>query len=216
MDRLILSVAFLVAAVAIRPASAADLEGEAITAENAPAVWQGLYAGVTVGADNAGFLVAREGEDAQLTQSSVGAGAFAGYNFGDGPFVWGVEADIGSIGFDDEKKSVDSLGDLSRDGTYVGSLRLRGGYAWDAVLLYATGGVAFTDLELKTSAGGTSDLSVGAVVGLGAEVAFADNWTARAEGLLYAFGDDDAEFAGERREIGAGVSTLRVGIVRKF
>ena len=139
-----------------------------------------------------------------------------GYNFTNGPWVWGVEADISGHGFDKKKpKAVASLGNLTADDAPLGSLRLRGGYAWNSVLLYGTAGVAFTNIEVKSSLGGKADFNAGFVAGLGAEWAFDKNWTARVEGLAYAFGSDDT-LAGAKREVGLGTSTLRLGIARRF
>jgi outer membrane immunogenic protein len=86
--------------------------------------------------------------------------------------------------------------------TWQASVRGRIGYAWDRTLLYATGGVAFTDVNaytnwIPTVAGGiafpgtitsqTKNL-VGATVGAGVEHAVTDNFTVGIEGRYTWYG----------------------------
>jgi outer membrane immunogenic protein len=72
---------------------------------------------------------------------------------------------------------------------WIATIRGRVGYAFDRVLLYGTGGVAFTNAsESATEAGlgtiiSSSSTNVGWTIGAGTEVAFAQNWTARIEYL---------------------------------
>jgi outer membrane immunogenic protein len=78
------------------------------------------------------------------------------------------------------------------------SVRGRIGYAWDRTLLYATGGVAFTDVTAYTNwipvgvfpgviTSQTKTL-VGATVGAGVEHAFTDNFTVGVEGRYTWYG----------------------------
>jgi len=63
------------------------------------------------------------------------------------------------------------------------SIRARMGYAFDRLLLYVTGGVAFADIERKYYTFGPdtldsfSDVRTGWTVGAGAEYAFTQNWS---------------------------------------
>ncbi|MGF1619388.1 MAG: outer membrane protein [Rhodomicrobiaceae bacterium] len=100
-------------------------------------------------------------------------GVHAGYNWQKhGPWIFGVEADI-------------SFGD---DIDYLASVRARLGVAYDALLFYATGGVAFIGFE---DGFGFSDDDTGWVAGLGAEYKVAQNMSVGLEGLYYDFDDDD-------------------------
>jgi len=201
----------------IASASAADLKGYGQTPALPENDWQGFYAGVTLGSASAGFVAEETGKrDADFSDTSFQVGALAGYNFTNGPFVWGLETDLQAISFDDKKHAVRGLGTLEPDGNLVGSVRLRAGYAFDTLLVYGTAGVAFSNLELTSSKGGTTEFSTGVALGLGAEWAFDPGWTARAEAMVYAFGEEDAKIGGQDRDLGAAVSSLRLGIARRF
>jgi opacity protein-like surface antigen len=114
-------------------------------------------------------------------------GVHIGYNWQSGSKVFGIEADA-------------SFGDGV---DYLASLRARLGYAMDALLVYATAGVAFVGFDDKTidakfgeyythSFDVEGDSEVGVVVGLGAEYKLAANWSVGVEGLYYFFGDSDS------------------------
>jgi outer membrane immunogenic protein len=76
---------------------------------------------------------------------------------------------------------------------YLASIRARAGYAMDDILVYATGGVAFTEAKIDGEQHGFSDDAkfndVGGVAGGGLEWAASDMLSLRAEGLYYFFGD---------------------------
>jgi outer membrane immunogenic protein len=100
-------------------------------------------------------------------------GVHAGYNWQkDGPWIFGVEADI-------------SFGD---DIDYLASIRGRLGVAYDALLIYATGGAAFIGVE---DFSGDSHNDTGWVAGLGADYKVAQNMSVGLEGLYYDFDEDD-------------------------
>ena len=71
----------------------------------------------------------------------------------------------------------------------TGTIRGRIGYAMDRVLIYATGGAAFTHTSDNVTLTGTgtifneSSTNTGWTIGGGVEGAFAENWTARVEYL---------------------------------
>jgi outer membrane immunogenic protein len=96
--------------------------------------------------------------------------------------VAGVEADasassMGNKGFNDK----------FRQGA-VGSLRARGGYAMDRVMVYGTAGFAASTSEWKNAAATTSKTLTGWAYGAGAEFLMTPNVTLRGEMLRYDFG----------------------------
>jgi outer membrane immunogenic protein len=226
-SKLFVAAAACVLASTSTPSAAADLGGSSRQARGAPslkddnaqatpAIWQGLYVGLSIGASSAIYDIDKVGTDRDLKSNDIGVGAFAGYNFANGPWIWGVEADITDHGFDKKKKAaVAGVGTLTGDSGVLGSARLRGGYAWNDVLFYGTAGVAFTNLDVTSSLGGKSQFNTGFVAGVGVEWAFDKAWTARVEGMGYAFGSDD-KLAGTKRDAGLGTGTVRLGIARKF
>lgn len=186
--------------------------------EPSPTSWQGLYLGLTLGYNGSGVDIKNVGgnNDTDLDSNAISIAPFIGYNFSHGPWVWGVEADLGGVGLDD-KQQVAGLGTVSASTDWFGSMRLRGGYAWDRVLVYATAGIAFTELKVSSSLGGNeSSWETGVAFGAGAEYALDNAWTARAEVLGYAFDDDEITLAGAKRDIALGHGTARIGISRKF
>ena len=86
-----------------------------------------------------------------------------------------------------------------------GTFRARGGYDFNNLFLYATGGIAIGDSRSNTNVsfatfptlpvyngavhiGSLSEVNVGWVIGAGAEWAFAPNWSLKAEYLYVDFG----------------------------
>ncbi len=186
--------------------------------ERMPALWRGLYWGLAVGASGGGVDVENIGKKDKMDVdgSSLSVSVIGGYNFTNGPWIWGIEADLFDPGLD-ERKAIAGLGTLSAKSDWHGSLRLRAGYAWDRAMVYGTAGLALAELEIKSSLGGKdSSVQTGIAAGLGAEYAIDENWRVRVEGLVYSFSDDDVKLAGSSRDISWGHSTLRSGIMRKF
>jgi outer membrane immunogenic protein len=188
-----------------------------VSAQRAPAIWQGLYLGLTAGAAGAGVDVDKFGkkDDLDLEDTRFAVAPVIGYNFSNGPWIWGVEADFSSSGFE-QKKTIAGLGTLQASSDWFGSVRLRGGYAFNQVLVYGTAGLAFADFDIKSSLGGkSSSTATGFAFGLGAEYAIDQNWAARIEGIAYTF-DEDIKLAGATRSVDMVHSTIRAGITRRF
>ncbi|VTZ21459.1 Porin [Methylocella tundrae] len=192
-------------------AFAADLPSRAPPPIYVPPVpiftWTGVYIGGQIGyawgksnvsyGDNFGDYAAFS-----TTNSGVIGGAHVGYNLQLSQFVVGLEGDVdGSSlsktwngyvplfgvvpGFAPATAVHTSLG-------VQGSIRGRVGYAWDRVLLYATGGVAFAGVNgsISTPFGydSASSTRVGWTVGGGLEYAVTNNWSIRAEYRYSDFG----------------------------
>jgi outer membrane immunogenic protein len=197
--------------------------------------WTGFYIGGQVGyawgknnvnfGDNFGDF-----DSFSYNTSGVIGGAHVGYNLQLSQFVIGLEGDVD--GTSQRKSFSQSMlfgsslvtgafgglaGPLTGTGTFAvnhsieGSIRGRVGYAWDRVLLYATGGVAFGGFNSSVSGnfagfvtadttsglapfgpiGGSSSSSatrVGWTVGGGLEYAVTNNWSIRAEYRYTDFG----------------------------
>lgn len=61
-----------------------------------------------------------------------------------------------------------------------------------------------------------NDIRAGLSLGVGAEYAFSDDWTARLEAVGYRFGDDKHCFAGTGRTVDFDMAKVRVGLSRRF
>jgi outer membrane immunogenic protein len=136
-----------------------------------------------------------------LDDNNILGGLQAGYNVQFDQFVLGVEGDISFTDLHDKRTNVDEE-KVSFDTNLLISLRARAGLAMDNLLIYATAGGAWTDTNFKakngppppdedTSSGDTDLNDIGFVVGGGAEYAFDENWSVRAEGLYYYFNDKE-------------------------
>ena len=103
-----------------------------------------------------------------------------------------------------------------------GSIRGRVGVAFDRVLIFATGGVAFggfnTDVSLSTfdatgapffASASRSNTRVGWTVGGGIEYAITNNWSVRAEYRFTDFGTiNEALFSGQLNAVFPGASIV--------
>lgn len=227
----------LVVAGACAPASAADLGGSVYTPEpvdTSPPVrlftWRGFYVGLnggyawgsgdpTIISDglNAGTISA-------IDPSGFLGGGQVGYNAQFGNFVLGAEADIQGGWVDDTAAGVvGGFGPVSTSSelNWLSTVRARAGFAADRMLIYATGGVAWADMDFAANVGGTpfsgGETLTGYAVGGGVEWALDNNWTARAEYLYVDLGDATIrDGLGNSANFDNAFHTMRVGINYKF
>lgn len=206
-------------------AQAADL-GKPAPAQNAYAadgrasIWTGAYFGLGLGGGVAmGELKsAASGEKNKLRRDDGEASVtlFGGYNWQSGPWVYGIEADVGST-TGKAKLSNAALGDVTAQVQTFGSLQLRAGYAINNWLLYNTIGLAVG--EAKITVPGFSDVKVsrtGLALGLGVEYDLNEKWRLRAEALTYLYGSNDLQVAGSTQKATFNSSLIRLGAAYKF
>jgi outer membrane immunogenic protein len=211
-----------------------------------------------VAVDIPGFV----GSESVKPQGVIGGGQI-GYNWQFAPnWVAGVEADIQGSG----EKAGNSFSipfsftvpggagsalvagtavtDYEAKISWFGTVRGRIGYAWDRVMLYATGGLAYGEVQLAgtrtvsgvvlglplsatTTALGHSQVNAGWTVGAGVEAALVGNWTWKAEYLHVDLGSlDDPDAPAPRITSVSGGQTpthtsytddiVRVGLNYKF
>jgi outer membrane immunogenic protein len=205
---LLLSSAILIAAIS--SASAADLRQPMYT--KAPPVapmafsWTGFYAGFNVGGKWANTDVTANVAGAgfglgETTDSTVIGGGQIGYNWQTGPWVLGIEGDIDAQHWTTSRVLGAPLGPFAAGDTFnaesnwQASIRGRIGYTWDRVMLYATGGAAFTQVKAGTTVAGlgaaTDDQTiVGGTVGGGLEYAITNSMSLGVEGRWTFYGDN--------------------------
>ena len=180
------------------PVSAADLRLKAPAPAAMPmpiTSWAGPYVGVHLGYgwsrhDYLGTDPTGIGD----RLSGLAVGLHAGYNWQFGAWVLGIEGD-GTI-TPWERTYTEPTGgqdtQTRRRIDWLASLRGRLGWAFDRTLIYATGGVAWTDANTtqSSSSGGFRNVRLrktGGVVGGGIEWKYTPNVSLRAEGLHYIF-----------------------------
>jgi outer membrane immunogenic protein len=212
MNRLIFGTVALVAVAA--PAYAADLAVNAPVYKAAPPLftWAGFYAGASVGGiwgdDKITDLDALNnvfGFSYSLHDTGVIGGGVLGYNFQSGSFVYGVEADLGGIGFNKtmfQPNGVPFTTNHLGSGFY-GDVTGRFGVAASNALFYVKGGWAFFDGRASVSndpnvpgsaGGGVANTGSfdGWTVGAGIEYLFAPCWSAKVEYQHFDFGTQTA------------------------
>ncbi|WP_458757984.1 outer membrane protein [Afipia sp. TerB] len=133
--------------------------------------WAGPYLGANVG--YAWGDVTNSG----TSPSGVAGGLQAGYSWQSGPLVFGVEGDLQASGADD------TFASWKFSNPWFGTARGRIGYALNNILLYATGGLAFGSVKAETFGVSESHASLGWTLGVGAEMALTQNWSAKMEYL---------------------------------
>jgi outer membrane immunogenic protein len=189
--------------------------------------WTGVYVGANLGYGNAKasadfsvlgvpLLNGSENLDGMLY------GFQAGYNYQIGRVVLGIEADInGSLQKASNTRICAALAcnlvaitQTSEDSIpWLGTARLRAGFAFDRFLVYGTAGAGFGEFKstqtlttlLGTVTSATSDQRPAWVAGAGIEAAITDHWSVKAEYLYL----DTGTFNTTYSLLGIGLITER-------
>jgi iron complex outermembrane receptor protein len=158
--------------------------------------WTGIYLGL-----NAGYTFGGSNWTDSVTGGSTGSFGTSGFVFGGtvganyqlGSIVLGVEADgawADASGFGTFTATPLCAGGCLTKSTWLSTVRGRAGYAFDRFLVYGTGGAAFGNVQANFSNDPvTSATEAGWAVGAGVEIAFAPNWSAKAEYLFVDLGN---------------------------
>ena len=201
-------------------AFAADLAPQAVEPV-APVVapvynWTGFYAGV-----HAGALIGQGKVDhAKFDGAGFLGGVHAGYNAQfDGGWVVGLETDIDYSSVKKSKAVTD--GDIVTRATlkneWQGSTRARFGYAFDNILPYVTGGVAYGNVKTSIAGvGSKTHTRVGWTAGAGVEYAIDQNWIVRGEVRYTDFGKQNINILGDRVKTRFNETTTELGVSYKF
>ena len=177
MSKSVLRALVLIAAAWTMSAQAADLNygSRAPYTVNQPLnafSWAGPYLG-----GNLGYAWGSV-DNNPAKPSGFAGGVQAGYNWQqNGPWVFGVEGDIQASGAEQ------TFAPWKFSNPWFATLRGRAGYALNNVLFYGTGGLAFGELRATTFGLSESNTNLGWTLGVGAEMGFAPNWSAKVEYL---------------------------------
>ncbi|MFC5068421.1 outer membrane protein [Flaviflagellibacter deserti] len=158
--------------------------------------WTGAYFGgfggyaageITADADTAPY-------DAEYDLNFALGGVEFGYNHQFGQFVVGGEIDISFT--DGDTSETLAVGEYESNIDWLATFRLRAGYAWNNLLIYATGGFAAAETDDRFLSGGAEEETTGSrkgwTAGAGFEWAFYDKWSVKGEYLFVDLGDDEA------------------------
>jgi outer membrane immunogenic protein len=229
MKRVLIAGALAIAAAT--QAFAADLPPPMAPAPRAPAAyvpvspaynWSGFYIGV-----NGGYGFGQSnwpaGPTGKFDVNGGLAGGTAGYNYQIGQLVLGVEGDFDWQGLKGSTNNVGCFGaagpSCNTQSDYLGTVRGRVGYAFDRIMVYATGGGAVTDI--KSFAVGfptTNNSEWGWTAGAGIEGAITDNLTAKVEYLYADFQNSScpASSCGFATNVTLNENIVRAGLNWKF
>lgn len=196
--------------------------------------WSGVYVGVQGGyqwyEDDVADPV--EGVSGSVDFDGALAGLHAGYDWQSGSWVFGV---VGDVEWADGDGTSDALGVGSSvfaraEVNWQASLRARIGYAFDRVLLYATGGLAVADYDFDFTCCGLpfgigdqfSDTLVGYTVGVGAAYAFTNEWNVWADYRYTDFDTASDSIANccalppNSQDHDVSTNAVRIGLSRRF
>lgn len=154
--------------------------------------WDGLYLGGHIGWGESEFSATMHGTTVATQPDGIMGGVHVGRNWQRNMFVYGLEADLSATGWDAGANLATAGRTYSVKHKFLASLRGRLGIAFDRTLLYATGGLAYTQANVSGfSPGGTPNGTklnkFGGVLGLGIEWKQNRNLSWRLEGLTYLF-----------------------------
>jgi outer membrane immunogenic protein len=171
-------------------ANAADLSRRAAMPVKAPLYapynWTGLYVGINGGgAWGRSDWTSAAGTTGNFNVNGGLVGGTLGYNWQTpNNLVFGLETDIDWT--DIKGSTACAAGTCETRNNYLGTARGRIGYAFNRVMPYITGGLAYGDVRPGLVGGSQdNDFKAGWTVGGGVEVAVAGPWSVKAE-YLYA------------------------------
>ena len=197
--------------------------------------WGGIYVGINGGwgwgngkwtaNTSTGTFSANANDNGGFVGGTLGA------NFQTGAFVFGVEGDWDYSGINTGTTSniCTFSGTCQTGNNWLSTLRGRFGWAADRVLFYGTAGGAFANVQTTIDGVSTTKTQAGWTAGVGAEWAFAENWTAKVEYLYVNLGNGSVSGtcsglapvacpAGTPFNVSAGLTEnlLRAGVNFKF
>jgi len=142
--------------------------------------------------------------------SGFQGGVQAGYNWqpGGGPWVFGIEGDIQATGADD------TFAPWKFSNPWFGTVRGRAGYAFNNILFFGTGGLAFGELRGETFGRAEQHTTAGWTLGFGSEVGLDSHWSAKIEYLYIDLSESQFGITGVSN--GYRSSVVRAGINYHF
>jgi outer membrane immunogenic protein len=164
--------------------------------------WGGLYAGLNLGYEWGSIT------NSPVEPSGIAGGLQAGYSWQNGRFVFGAETDLQLSSADD------TFAPYKFSNPWFGTLRGRVGAALNNILFYGTAGLAYGGVTGETGGLDEDKTSIGWTAGLGMEVGFTPNWSAKVEYLYMDLGNRSYSITGV--ENGLESNLFRFGINYHF
>jgi outer membrane immunogenic protein len=186
--------------------------------------WTGFYLGAHLGAAFGTLETTDFNEVAgkfKNDPTDVFGGVQFGYNMQHGHFVYGAEVDLGAMGFNDtvSQPGATYIKSTISTGLY-GDITGRLGYAFDRTLVYAKGGFAFFEGDIKiTDVGEASTIKsglTGYTIGAGVEHKFSPAWSVKAEYQYFDFGSETLLVSDDKYTNELTAHTVKVGVNYSF
>lgn len=174
----------------------------------APTTWSGFYIGALFGYTWANAESEDFGDD--VDAHGIDGGVYAGANWQFNNFVVGAEADVLASGVNGEEDMFDV------DQGVNGSIRARAGIALDQFLIYGTGGVAATKLDVDDGLTSDDQTLIGWTAGAGVEALVTQNITARVEYRYTDYGSEDFDLSTGETDVDLDTQSVRAGVGFKF
>lgn len=215
--RSLLAAGGMVAFLGAAPVFAADAVMEeppapAAIEELPVASWAGPYVGLQLGYGFSGTSsVDLLPGDLDIDTDGFIGGAFAGYQWQNGNWVYGLEGDLNYNGLEGSDAGFESESSID------GSIRARLGYAvTPSVLLYATAGGAAQSLELRDAAGSDENTMLGWTAGVGTDVKFTEQVFGRVEYRYSDYGSEEFNTGLIDRDVNSSDHRVMFGLGYKF
>lgn len=199
--------------------TASSLNMSAASAQDAKS-WTGFYVGASAGYQTGSL----SGDDESLDLDGFAGGAYAGYLFSSGPAVFGLEASYirQDTSFSETTNDGFTTDTLTLAAENLILLKARAGVLVGPALVYATGGIGWTDpsvtFDIVDNFGaGSATISetiwtTGYVVGGGVELPISKSLKLRGEAL---YQDFNVEFTGAE-EGSYGTTLIQGGLTYTF
>ena len=164
--------------------------------------WARPYLGV-----NLGYAWGSVANNPAKPSGFVG-GVQAGYNWQSGSFVFGLEGDIQATAAEE------TFAPWKFSNPWFGTVRGRAGYAFNNVMFFGTGGLAFGELRATTFGLTESHTNAGWTLGAGAEMGLDRNWSAKIEYLYVDLANSNFVITGASNGYRFGL--IRAGVNYRF
>jgi outer membrane immunogenic protein len=156
------------------------------------------------------------GYGGDLNDQGFGGGGQIGYNWQNCSTVFGVEADLTWLNAGNSGSYNSGSVGLRADANWMGTIRTKAGLAFDNLMLFVTGGLAYAEFEHAGSYSpysfNDSDVKWGWVVGAGAEFAVTDRISLNSDFLWARFDDETHALDTYRFAARDEVITIRTGL----
>ena len=165
--------------------------------------WTGFYLGGHVGGGfaNSSWSDPFSGANNNFNSSGFLGGAQVGANVQFNALVLGVEGDFSYTGLGMNGSGIDSIGNgINTDINWTSTVTGRVGAAFDRLLVYGKGGVAFAQdqssfTDVFGNGASSTFMRTGWTVGAGLEYGLSKNWSAKIEYDYLSFGSQALNFA---------------------